>query len=476
MAENYLHKQYLTNKKDYSTTYWLTGGQKNGEFIYNTKKSIPYDREHFDLLELQTKKDFPYYCPDENPYLCTVGSKSLGLCKKTGSDCDDPERLGTQPIIALPYTNESDQNEGERFGYSTNRLHLNCNTFNKIYEYSDDTIKKLSVKKIKLMTFNIMGIIREKEKENIDKYNFKLETMKMRIRAVADEIMEHTPDIICFQEMSNTAYKLLTDHIGSHYPHIYEKDYNIDEKTAKERGHDIEVCVFSKYPASHVKLYSLDGLLDYTCSLMVVEFGKSLAVYNCYLQAGSKKSAGQQNYWFHYARCRMDQLRIIRKMIQKKKKPTIVTGDFNQHLDGPVEDWPELQELDFLKDAWKILRPDENGLTEDTSINHMRWNMKFQEKKLRYDGILYRGDIKPMDIMVICKKPIPLNEQMSGLFEKYWMKTNNDTEKIKYYDPKRKILSIFPSDHFGVICEFALEKDKQNIIPRKKRDRATTKK
>jgi len=453
MTEDY--QQYLTNKKDYIESYWMIGGQTNGKFIHNTKKSIPYDRKRFDQLEPQTQKDFPYYCPDENPYLCTIRSNSAGLCKKTKSDCKDPDKLGTQPIIAQPY-GESDKNDGTKFGYSTDRLHLNCNTFTKIYEYLDDTVKKLPVKKIKIMTFNIMGILRDKEKQNIEKYNFKLETMRMRAVAIIDEIAEHQPDIICFQEMSNTMYGLLATHLESVYPHIYEKNYNIDDKMAKERGHDIEVCTFSKYPASNVRLYSLSGLLDYTCSLMVLEFGRSLAVYNCYFQAGSKHSVGQQNYWFHYMRCRMDQLKIIKKMVQDMKKPSIVTGDFNHHLDGPVEEWPELGELKFLKDAWKVLRPNENGLTEDTSINHMRWNMKFQEKKLRYDGILYRGKLKPQDIMIVCDKPIPLDLRMSRLFEKYWM-GSGDPKQIKYYDPDKNLLSIHPSDHFGVICTFILK-------------------
>jgi len=74
----------------------------------------------------------------------------------------------------------------------------------------------------------------------------------------------------------------------------------------------------------------------------------------------------------------------------------LICGDFNFHLDGSREEWPELEMLDRLKatgfqDTFRIANPTDPGYTEDTDFSHMRWNQKLLDKHLRYDGILYRA-------------------------------------------------------------------------------------
>ena len=60
-----------------------------------------------------------------------------------------------------------------------------------------------------------------------------------------------------------------------------------------------------------------------------------------------------------------------------------------------------------------------NGFTENTDINTMRWNLKFQEKKVRFDGILYRSNkIYPIFCKIVGKKSVPLNKEMTQLFIK----------------------------------------------------------
>jgi hypothetical protein len=76
-------------------------------------------------------------------------------------------------------------------------------------------------------------------------------------------------------------------------------------------------------------------------------------------------------------------------------KSTLICGDFNFHLDGSRDDWPEVEMLDRLKalgfqDTFRIANPSDPGYTEDTDFSHMRWNQKLLDKHLRYDGILYR--------------------------------------------------------------------------------------
>ena len=192
--------------------------------------------------------------------------------------------------------------------------------------------------------------------------------------------------------------------------------------------------------------------VKYNNSIIRVEYN-DFVLYNVYLQAGSKKSPGQEHYWFHYTRCRIDQLKKIKELINKDTKPVILCGDFNFHLDGG-EEWLETNELkDYFKDSWRELRKTE-GFTENTDVNTMRWNLKFQEKKVRYDGILYRGNgIMPIFTKLVGTKPIQLNKKMTDEFIKNFI--TNEHDKVKYN--KKKTINIFPSDHFAVISKFILK-------------------
>ena len=42
-------------------------------------------------------------------------------------------------------------------------------------------------------------------------------------------------------------------------------------------------------------------------------------------------------------------------------------------------------------DVWPALRPDEDGFTEDTSINLMRYDMKDKQRQVRFDRVLLKG-------------------------------------------------------------------------------------
>jgi hypothetical protein len=75
-------------------------------------------------------------------------------------------------------------------------------------------------------------------------------------------------------------------------------------------------------------------------------------------------------------------------------------------------------------DVWPYLRPGEDGFTEDTSINHMRYDMKDKHRHVRFDRVLLKGrDWTPAHIELLGTDPI---------------------------DPA--LPRVFPSDHFGVQC------------------------
>ena len=345
--------------------------------LFNTREWIKFTKKEWDELTDKDKQINNFYCPLDYPYLCTINSKSFGLCKKNIRDCYDIYSDSKIPIIPIKNKNEE---FGEKFGYYTNNLTKRCLQVYKDYEYISETKSNLP-ESFKILTYNIWGLMREsKSKEHKD---FLLEIIEIRMKAISDEIIKENPDIICFQEMSNPAYKVLEKYLGNIYNFKYEMDFNHD-KHINTRKRNVEVHMFSKIPANKISIYGIDGNQHYRDSLLIAEFNNAIIV-NCYLQSGSKYSPGQESYWYHHSRCRMDQLIKIKELIENYSKTVILTGDFNFHLDGKVKDWPELAMIERFKadgfiDTFRQVNPKDAGFTEDTDFNAMRWNQKLIEK------------------------------------------------------------------------------------------------
>ena len=75
-------------------------------------------------------------------------------------------------------------------------------------------------------------------------------------------------------------------------------------------------------------------------------------------------------------------------------------------------------------DVWPILRPGEDGFTEDTAINHMRFDSKNKHRQVRFDRVLVKGTAWAAAGIALL-----------------------GTEAISGSHPR-----VFPSDHFGVMC------------------------
>ena len=250
----------------------------------------------------------------------------------------------------------------------------------------------------------------------------------------------------------------------------YQHEFDLSDNKLFKRNKEIEVFMISKFQPKKITVQALRGNLGYTNSLMMIEYN-NLIILNIYLQAGSKSSPGQSLKWIHYSRCRMQHLELIKSMIQKTilEKPTIVLGDFNFDLNGSLDEWPEKKNLDNLNlsDSWNEYAREKgknikDGLTEDTDINSMRWNSKFEEKKYRYDGILYnKCKLSLKKTKVILKTPLKL----IGKFEKYnkdyedsiLPRNGKENSKLVKTEVKGKnIYDLFFSDHFGVCSEFVM--------------------
>ena len=339
------------------------------------------------------------------------------------------------------------------FGYIDDHLETNCATKKLDLKMKFNT-SHIIPKNFKIMTYNIWGLIRGKG----DHLDFVKDTMVLRMEKISEIILEDDPDIVCLQEMTNTSYEYLSK-LKSRYKYCLEPNLNTNINK-KERNRDVEVFVYSKYCPKQMKIYSITGNLGYNNCFMILEF-HNLVIFNCYLQAGSKYSPGHDisnnnNNIKHYSRCRSQQINIIRKQINKYNKPIIMLGDFNMHLDGKIDEWSELESLNKCNicDAWVKLNKQNNGFTEDTDINQMRWNIKFINKQVRFDGILYKN-LEPTNIKLVGELPIVLNKLMTEKFKKYFVHDYElNKDKIRYY--KDDLLALFPSDHFGISCNFNL--------------------
>ncbi len=394
-----------------------------------------------------------YSCDQVNGWTeCPTITKNFGLCVKDQTICNADGYTSDQ--VQLPILKEGttpdeirllaeDDARGLAKGYIGDNLKKSCYTQTNspiIYNY-DFRVGQT----FKIATINAMGIYRG----NSNVY----ELMKLRMGMLEQEILERDIDIVCFQEMSETAFNFLyTKNLRKKYQFFYESNLDLEG-----RNKDIEVFILSKFPIRRVSIYPLEGNLGYTNSLGVYEFD-NLVVVNCYLQAGSKNSPGQKYKYINYSRCRSQQFYFIKSITDSfQDKPSVILGDFNFDLNGSVEEWPEkakLQELGFI-DSWKGGN-DPSGLTEDTDKNTMRWNAKFEEKHYRYDAILYKGSTIRADksSQVIFSTPKKLEGEQNEYYKSAIL-PKAIIGQIKYSQDGRNH-NLFISDHFGVMAEFAL--------------------
>jgi tyrosyl-DNA phosphodiesterase 2 len=140
-----------------------------------------------------------------------------------------------------------------------------------------------------------------------------------------------------------------------------------------------------------------------------VEFavnGSQLVVCCIHLDSGRASS-----------RLRSWQLRRIFGAL-KTAEDAVVLGDFN------MRDAENSRIRAPYRDVWPALRPGEDGFTEDTSINLMRYDMKDKHRHVRFDRVLLKGrQWTAADIELLGTEPIAAD-----------------------------LPRVFPSDHFGVEC------------------------
>jgi hypothetical protein len=165
-------------------------------------------------------------------------------------------------------------------------------------------------------------------------------------------------------------------------------------------------------------------------------------------------------------------------------RDVILCGDLNFHLDGRIEDWPEIEMLTKYKtlgfiDTYRALNPDEGGFTEDTDRNPMRWNQKLIEKHYRYDGIFYKSvsSVPHSSALIGTEFECIDTVESKWFIEKISEVVPDELDRLIQCPPDKdhKIrLPINPSDHFGVLTAFGAKekaggKRKQRKTRRKKK-------
>jgi tyrosyl-DNA phosphodiesterase 2 len=221
-----------------------------------------------------------------------------------------------------------------------------------------------------------------------------------RYRAIAQLLSREMPDVMVFQEITPAALSVLLAQ-----PWVRER-YRSAAVVGSRAGNYGQLML-SRLPTSRVTYTRLPTRLSR--GFLKAEFtvnGRLLVVCSVHLESGKRN-----------VRLRGRQLRRMFRAL-RSAEDAVVLGDFN------MRDSENGRIAPPYHDVWPMLRPQDDGFTEDTAINHMRYDSKPKHRQVRFDRVLLKGPA--------------------------WGATSIDllgTEAISGTHPR-----VFPSDHFGVIC------------------------
>jgi tyrosyl-DNA phosphodiesterase 2 len=230
---------------------------------------------------------------------------------------------------------------------------------------------------------------------------------KERYRAIADLLVRNTPDVMVFQEVTPVAAAvfLAQPSVRAHYLRV--------AVTGGAHG-NYGMLMLSRLPINRATYTPLPTRA--ARGLLTAEFtinGRPQVIGSVHLDSG--KSSRWLRAW---------QLRRIFRVL-RRSPDAILLGDFN------MRDSENRRIRGGFRDLWPALRPGDDGYTEDTSINLMRFDSKDEHRQVRFDRVLLKGSA--------------------------WAPTGIDllgTEPISDDQPR-----VFPSDHFGLQCQLSRSAD-----------------
>ncbi|XP_020227609.1 uncharacterized protein LOC109808858 [Cajanus cajan] len=245
-----------------------------------------------------------------------------------------------------------------------------------------------------------------------------------RMKAIGDLVQLHSPDLICFQEVTPNIYDIFKQ---STWWGVYR--CSVSSEMAYSRPYfcmllsKLPVKSFSNKPFSN-------SIMGRELCIADVEAasGKSLVVATSHLESPCPAPPKWDQM---YSKERVVQANEAINLL--KKQPNVVFGgdmNWDDKHDGPYP----LQ--DGWIDAWSQLRPNENGWTYDTKSNQMLTGNRTLQKRLdRF--ICHFHDFKIASVDMVGMEAIP-----GVLYNK---------EKKVRKEVKQLVLPVLPSDHYGLL-------------------------
>ncbi|XP_042943073.1 tyrosyl-DNA phosphodiesterase 2 [Carya illinoinensis] len=248
--------------------------------------------------------------------------------------------------------------------------------------------------------------------------------MHNRMKALGDLIKLHSPEVICFQEVTPNIYDIFS---RSSWWKVYS--CSVSYEVANSRAYfcmllsKVTVKSFNCIPFSNSSMGR-----ELCVAEVEVQKGKTLLVATSHFES---PCPGPPKWDQMYSKERVEQANEAVNLL--KKNPNVVFGgdmNWDDKLDG------QFPLPDGWVDAWRELRPGENGWTYDTKSNPMLAGNRTLQKRL--DRIICNlRDFKISEIDMIGMDPIP------GL--SYYKEKKVKKEK------KQLELPVLPSDHYGLL-------------------------
>ncbi|RVX08080.1 Tyrosyl-DNA phosphodiesterase 2 [Vitis vinifera] len=241
--------------------------------------------------------------------------------------------------------------------------------------------------------------------------------MDKRMQALGDLIQLHSPDLICFQEVT---------------PNIYD----VFQQSCwwKPAGSNVQPFPCKQLSKLPVKSFSCKRFSN---SIM----GRELCIAELEVQAGKPLVLATSHLESPCpAPPKWDQMYSKERVDQAKEALNLLTKNPNVIFGGDMN-WDEKSDGQFplpdgWVDAWADLRPGENGWTYDTKSNQMLSGNRTLQKRL--DRFMCRlHDFKISKIDMIGMEPIP------GLSYCKEKKVRKEMQQL--------VLPVLPSDHYGLL-------------------------
>eukprot|EP00730_Choanoeca_flexa_P013722 TRINITY_DN5634_c0_g1_i2.p1 TRINITY_DN5634_c0_g1~~TRINITY_DN5634_c0_g1_i2.p1 ORF type:complete len:455 (+),score=60.99 TRINITY_DN5634_c0_g1_i2:165-1529(+) len=244
---------------------------------------------------------------------------------------------------------------------------------------------------------------------NVDKSSPNLtERTDLMVKTVAI----HNPDIICFQELTKESVGYM--HQALHY--LGFRDLRL---SAAVNHYGYFNGVYSKYPLRSLPERKVPSEMQ-VCSVFIPGWPR-LSIATAHLRAGADKYKAEE---------RVQQANRVVDVLEQHEH-VVFGGDVNMRHDEDVGLAPRLRDLG-VRDVYSVFnQPEHCRYTWHSELNHNIRNnpdMRYGPKA-RFDQIWSRGCIRPIGL------------QLVGTQE-------YDVDGQPYH----------PSDHFGLIARFELEK------------------